>query len=42
MMNSLLIKFYKNYTNIYIYIYIQHFPKTFYIKYYNIIRVSHE
>ena len=36
-MNSLLIKFYKNY----VIIQIQHYPKPFYIKHYNIIRASH-
>ena len=38
MMNSLLIKFYNNYTIIHI----QHFPKPSYIKHYNIIRASHK
>ena len=37
MMNSLLIKFYNKYAIIHI----QHSPKPNYIKYYNIIRVSH-
>ena len=38
MINSLLIKLYNNYTIKQI----QHSPKPFYIKYYNIIRASHK
>ena len=38
MMNSLLKKFYNNYAIIYV----QYSPKSFYIKYYSIIRASHE
>ena len=38
MMNSLLLKFYNNYTITQI----QHSPKPFYIKHYNIICASHE
>ena len=41
MMNSLLTKLYNNYAIIYIYIYTQQSSKPSYIKYYNIIHVSH-